>query len=129
MGRAERRQLERHALRNQRSYTMTDAEIRRMKLNAAEQATKNVMKSETITKFKEEITADAVNTAMLLMLVLPMKVLMEDYWPKTFEKKVPGFIEKVLDYYNQWIDGKLDMEQMKKELWEYGGVRLEETTE
>lgn len=129
MGRAERRQLERHALRNQRSYTMTDAEIRRMKLSAAEQATKNIMKSDTIVKIKEEITADAVNTSMILMLALPMKVLMEDYWPKTFQKKIPEFTDKVLDYYNQWIDGKLDMEELKKELWEVGGVRLEETTE
>ena len=127
MGRAERRRLERHALQNKRTYTMTDAEIRRMKISAAEAALKNVKNSDAIVQIKEEIAADAVNTAMLLMLVLPMKVLMEDYWPKSFEKKVPGFIEKVLDYYNQWIDGKLDMEELKKELWEVGGVRLEET--
>ena len=127
MGRAERRRLERHALQNNRTYTMTDAEIRRMKISAAEAALKNVKNSDAIVQIKEEIAADAVNTAMLLMLVLPMKVLMEDYWPKSFEKKVPGFIEKVLDYYNQWIDGKLDMEELKKELWEVGGVRLEET--
>lgn len=75
---------------------------------------------------KEEITADAVNTAMLLMLVLPMKVLMEDYWPKSYEKRIPEFTEKLLAKYNLWIDGKLDMEEMKKELWDYAGVRLEE---
>ena len=129
MGRAERRLLERQKAQRQKVYTLTEDEIRRIKRNAAESALKNVTKSDTITNLKEEITADAVNTAMLLMLVLPMNVLMEDYWPKTYEKKIPEFTEKLLNKYNQWIDGKLDMEKLKKDLWEYGGVRLEEVKE
>lgn len=127
MGRAERRLLERQKAQSQKVYTLTEDELKRIKRNAVDNALKNVAKSDVISNIKDEITADAVNTAMLLMLVLPMKVLMEDYWPKTYAKRIPEFTDKLLKKYNMWIDGKLDMEQMKKDLWEYGGVRLEET--
>ena len=69
---------------------------------------------------------DAINTAMTLLLVLPMEVLMDHYWKKTYAKKIPEFTELVLQYYERWQNGELDMDEMKKDLWEYGGVRLEE---
>lgn len=106
MSRAERRRQERQQKQKPRTYTLTDVEIR---------------------KIKEEAAAEAVNTAMTLMLVLPMEVLMDHYWIKSYSKKIPDFTEKVLEYYGRWVDGELDMEKMKKDLWEYGGVRLEET--
>lgn len=78
---------------------------------------------------KEEATYDAVNTAMTLLLTLPMEVLMDHYWQKTYAKRIPEFTEYVLDYYDRWLKGELDMDEMKKDLWEYGGVRLEESKE
>lgn len=78
---------------------------------------------------KEEVTYDAVNTAMTLMLTLPMEVLMDHYWQKTYEKRIPEFTEHVLNYYDRWLKGELDMDEMKRDLWEYGGVRLEESKE
>ena len=80
---------------------------------------------EQIEKEKAEIMNDAINQAMLLLLVLPMKVLMDFYWKKSYAKKIPEFTEHLLDYYAAWQEGKLDMDQMKKDLWDYGGVRLE----
>ena len=106
MGRAERRRQEKLKNQKPRTYTLTDVEIDEM---------------------KKDIAAQAVNTAMTLMLVLPMEVLMDHYWPKTYAKKIPEFTQHVLDMYGQWVDGKLDMEKLKADLWEYGGVRLEET--
>ena len=105
MSRAERRRLEKQRQQKPRTYTLTDVEIR---------------------KLKEEAAADAVNTAMTLMLVLPMEVLMDHYWKKTYAKKIPEFTQHVLDMYSKWIDGELDMEKLKEDLWEYGGVRFEE---
>lgn len=78
---------------------------------------------------KEEATYDAVNTAMTLMLTLPMEVLMDHYWQKSYEKRIPEFTEHVLNYYDRWLKGELDMDEMKQDLWEYGGVRLEESKE
>ena len=39
---------------------------------------------------------------------------------------MPEFINYVLVYYEQWQKGELDMDELREELWEYGGVRLEE---
>lgn len=74
---------------------------------------------------KEKAMADGRTEALALMFMLPMEVLMNHYWQKGYAKKLPGFTEHLLDYYEKWIDGKLDLEQMKDHLWEYGGIRLE----
>ena len=51
---------------------------------------------------------------------------MDHYWQKSYYKRLPGFVEHVLDYYERWQNGELDIEKLKEDLWEYGGVRLEE---
>lgn len=75
---------------------------------------------------KQEATDDAVNTAMVLLLTLPLEVLMHHFWPKSYAKRLPQFTELVLEYYSKWQNGELDMDKMKEDLWEYGGIRLEE---
>ena len=75
---------------------------------------------------KEEATSDAVNTAMILLLTLPLEVLMDHYWQKSYRKRIPEFTERVLEYYERWQNGELDMDKLKEDLWEYGGVRLQE---
>lgn len=57
-----------------------------------------------LTRVKQEATDDAVNTAMVLQ-----------------------FTELVLEYYERWQNGELDMEKLKEDLWEYGGVKLVES--
>lgn len=76
-------------------------------------------------KHKEEVTTDAINQAMILLLTLPLEVLMDHYWPKSYEKKIPEFTNYVLEYYERWQNGELDMDKLKEDLWEYGGVKLE----
>lgn len=79
-----------------------------------------------LAEMKRQATSDAVNTAMVLLLTLPLEVLMDYYWPKSYAKRIPKFTEHVLEYYQKWQDGELDMDKLKDDLWEYGGVRLEE---
>lgn len=119
---------------------MSRAEMRRMQREKkkAKTATYNLTKeqldamveeriSQRIKEVKEEATYDAVNTAMTLMLVLPMEVLMDHYWKKSYAAKIPEFTNYVLKYYERWMKGELDMDEMKEDLWVYGGVRLEES--
>ena len=119
---------------------MSRAEMRRMQREQkkAKTATYNLTKEQLdamveerigsrIKETKEAATYDAVNTAMTLMLVLPMEVLMDHYWQKSYATKIPEFTNYVLKYYERWMKGELDMDEMKKDLWEYGGVRLEES--
>ena len=118
---------------------MTRAERRRQQKDEikAKTATYNVTKAQLDMMVKEQIesklneikhqaTDEAVNTAMILMLTLPLEVLMDHYWTKTYDKKIPEFTNYVLEYYKKWENGEIDMDKLRDDLWEYGGVRLEE---
>lgn len=118
MGRAERRRLEREKSKQKTAtYTLTKEQLDKLVEDQIKDRLKVV---------KKQAMEDAINTAMTLLLVLPMEVLMDHYWKKTYAKKIPEFTELVLQYYERWQNGELDMDEMKKDLWEYGGVRLEE---
>lgn len=115
MGRAERRRAQKLEQKAKTAtYNLTKAQ-----LDAAvrEQVGKE------LERIKQEATDDAVNTAM----VLPLEVLMDHYWTKSYAKRIPKFTELVLEYYERWQNGELDMEKLKEDLWEYGGVKLVES--
>lgn len=79
-----------------------------------------------IDRIKKEAMEEAVNTAMTLMLVLPMEVLMDHFWQDSYQENIPKFTELVLDYYYKWQTGELDIEKLEEDLWKYGGVKLKE---
>lgn len=117
MGRAEIRRI----MKNERkektaTYNLTKAQLDAMVRSQIEKE---------LQKVRQQATDDAVNTAMILLLTLPLEVLMDYYWPKSYAKRIPEFTNHVLEYYEKWQSGELDMEKMKKDLWDYGGVRLE----
>ena len=70
---------------------------------------------------------DGANAALVLMLALPMTVLKEHYWKKSFPVRIRGFIGKVLDLYEDWQDDKIDINDLISDLWENGGVKLVES--
>lgn len=69
---------------------------------------------------------EAINTALLLTLTLPLEVLKTHYWPKSYKKKIPEFTDHMLDLYNQYLNGELDIEKLKKEFQEDTGYELVE---
>ena len=99
MGRAERRRLEKQKGKQVKTYNLTRSQLH----NAVRQVTEEDLK-----RIKQEAMEDAINTAMTLLLVLPMEVLMDHYWKKTYAKKIPEFTELVLQYYERWQNGELD---------------------
>ena len=119
MSRAEIRRKQRESQKaNTATYNLTKAQLDAL----VEQQICDRMK-----QVKEQATYDAVNTAMVLLLTLPLEVLMDHYWQKSYEKKIPEFTAYVLEYYQKWQDGELDMDEMKEDLWNYAGFRLEES--
>lgn len=121
---------------------MERAERRRTQKNEqkAKTATYNLTKAQLdaivrekigneLDRVKREATEEAVNTAMVLLLTLPLEVLMDYYWKKSYAKKIPEFTNHVLEYYEMWQNGELDMDKLKADLWEYGGVKLVEGEE
>lgn len=73
---------------------------------------------------KQAATEKAMTQAVTLMLVLPLEVLMDHYWKKSYAKRIPEFTQYVLEYFEKWENGELDMDELKRDLWEYGGVKL-----
>ena len=119
MGRAERRRTQKLEQKEKTTtYNLTKAQLDAM-------VRKKI--GDELTRVKQEATDDAVNTAMVLLLTLPLEVLMDNYWTKSYAKRIPKFTERVLEYYERWQNGELDMEKLKEDLWEYGGVKLVES--
>ena len=104
---------------------MTRAEMRRAARETSKKTKTYNLTEEQIQIIKQEATTTAVNEAMILLLTLPLEVLMDHYWQKTYDKKIPEFTNYVLEYYEKWQNGELDMDKLKQDLWEFGGVRLE----
>ena len=117
MNRQQRRAAERKEQKARtKTYNLTEAQLQAYVRQAIEKELKND---------HEEIMNESINTAMILLLTLPLEVLMDHYWPKSYAKKIPEFTNYVLEYYERWQNGELDMDKLKEDLWEYGGVRLE----
>lgn len=118
MGRAEMRR----AMRNEKKAKTATYNLTKAQLDALvkEQI------GEELKRVKQEATDEAVNTAMILLLTLPLEVLMDHYWPKSYAKRIPEFTNYVLEYYEKWQNGELDMDELKEDLWKYGGVKLVE---
>lgn len=75
---------------------------------------------------EEKYRNQAINTALLLTLILPAKVLKEHYWQKSYAKKLPEFNQQVLEMYDKFLNDGLDIQKLNEELWETAGIRFEE---
>lgn len=118
--RAELRRTQREEKRaNTATYNLTQAQLDAI---VSEKIGKKIAEA------KQEIYEETVNTVLALVLTLPLEVLMDHYWYKSYRQRLPGFVDKVLEYYGKWQDGEIDMEDLKKDLWEFGGIRLEGAT-
>lgn len=116
---------------------MSRAELRRQQKNDKKAKTKTfvftqeqmdaaIMKAltpklESIQKKAEE---NALETAMALTLTIPLKVLMDHYWTELNDERLGDFADYLIEYYEKWMNDELDMDQMKKDLWKYGGVKI-----
>ena len=106
-----------------RKYNSTQRAVNKALVDNSREIVREAAKKE-LNRVREEAFNDAVNQAMLLTLVLPAKVLMDIYWPKSYKKRVPEFVEHVLEYYTRWQEGEWDIDELKQELWEIGGVKI-----
>ncbi|EOS48280.1 hypothetical protein C810_01370 [Lachnospiraceae bacterium A2] len=117
------RQQRRYAERKNQKYKTATYNLTKSQLD---NAVKDSINSELEKAYQDGVN-EGVNQAMILLLTLPLEVLMDFYWKKSYAKKIPEFTQHVLDYYTAWQNGELDMDKLKEDLWERGGVRLEES--
>lgn len=114
MGRAERRRAEKSSGKKP-VYMLTEEQL-------------DIMIQERMDKewerLKQQIADDTTNEVLSVLFTLPMEVLMDDFWPKSYDKKIPQFTEKLLKKYDEYQNGKVDIEALKEKLWTYAGVKL-----
>lgn len=76
----------------------------------------------------EEIKSESVDTAMMLALTLPLQVLMDYYWTDLDERvrfeELSMFADRLVDYYEKWQNGELDIQKLTDDLWTYGGIKI-----
>ena len=85
MGRAERRRAQKCEQKAKTAtYNLTRAQL---------DALVREKISGELDRVKQEATNDAINQAMILLLTLPLEVLMDHYWPKSYAKRIPEFTE------------------------------------
>ena len=76
-------------------------------------------------RIRKQARDEAVETVMTLLLALPMEVLIGDgYWKKTAKRKIPKFLDDLLSLHDSWNKGVITLEEMRADLWKYGGVKL-----
>lgn len=85
MKRAERRRLEKQGKTVQKEAVLS-------------------MKASDLERIKNEAREEAVDTAMVLLLGIPVKVLHDKYGWGT-KKRLPEFAEAVLDVYSDFSEG------------------------
>lgn len=84
------------------------------------------MKQSDIKKIKQEATEQAVDTAMTLLLGIPVKVLKEKYgWG--MKKRLPEFCQAMLDTYDEFSGGDLTLEEFAELIYQECGVKFKRT--
>ncbi len=72
-----------------------------------------------------EALEDGIGAAMVLLLTIPMSILRDEYWPKSYKQKLPKFADQIIDMMNKWESGEVDLEQLREDIWNDAGIRIE----
>ena len=87
-----------------------------------------MVKGSDIQKIKEDTTDNAVTTAMVLLLALPIKVLHDKYgWG--MRKRLPEIAEAIIDEYESFAAGEMTLEQYSDMVYEYCGMKFKKNDE
>jgi len=102
MGRAEKRRLEREKVKKEVTYNLTAGQI---------------------AKLKQDATDEAISTAFILMLGLPIMVL-NDKFSKIYRKenRLENFMDELLELYDSFNKGYLTLDDILETIKEETGV-------
>lgn len=87
------------------------------------------VKSSDLTRIKQNATTQAIDTAFLLMLAIPVMVI-HDKYPQLMRREVDGkpraerFADLCLDLYDSFEKGYVTLEDLSQCLWEEAGIKF-----
>lgn len=103
---------------------MNRQQRRAMKKNNAEPV--YTVKPSDLTGIKEKATKDAVDTAICLLLSIPIKVMHDNYgWG--MKKRLPELAEAIIDEYQRFSDGDMTLQEYQDMVFKYCGVKFKKT--
>lgn len=114
--RAEFRRKQREKEKKGRIFNMTAEELKATLEKARKEERERVVEH-----IKKEVTADVLK----LMLIIPVNVLVSDYWQKSARKRVPAFVEECMKLYQATCEGTVSMEECQALAEEYSGIKWE----
>lgn len=81
------------------------------------------MKKSDIDRIKREAEEKAIDTVMVLLLSIPIKVMHEKYgWG--MKSRLPELSEALVDEYQAFSDGDMTLEEYQEMVYEYCGVKF-----
>ena len=117
MNRAERRRQAKAEKRKVATYNLTSDQLQTAVKRESDKFIKDAY---------EDGFRNGMNKALVLMWALPLIVLRDHFWKKTFQRQAKKFCEELFDLYSRWQDDEVDINEIRDDLWEYGGIRLQE---
>ena len=117
MNRAERRRQRKTEKRRTATYNLTSGQLQSMVKQESDKL---------ISDAYEDGFSDGINKALVLMWCLPLLVLREHFWQKSFPTRAKRFCDELFELYSRWQDDELDITEIQNQLWEVGGIRLQE---
>lgn len=121
MSRAEIRRAAKAAKKKTVTYNLTQEQ-----LDAIVAAKVNEYIDREFTNIRETVMNDAVVAAVRATYMIPLKIIKDKYWPKSYKRKLPGLAKEIVEMFDDWQNGRLDLRATEHELWDDAGVRFEE---
>lgn len=116
MTRAERRRLQKKERKKEAVYNLTSEQLCSQIHKRAAEEFKDIY---------QQGREEGMRDALVLTLALPLEVLIKEYWQDDFREKLPDFVDSVLRLYEDWLNDEISIEDLRDDLWEYGGVKLQ----
>lgn len=70
---------------------------------------------------REAVKAEMMN----IMFGIPVMVLRDKYWPKSYHRYLPTFVDHMLRYYEKWDGGLISTKEVKDVLWKDAGMQFD----
>lgn len=114
VSRAEMRRLQREEEKKKKTFVMTGKELQKIREQEYARAKQEL----------QEVNDNLAEELLLMMLVIPTNVLINDYWEKSAKKRIPKFVKDCMSLFRSWEDGHVSMTEMQKLTEEYAGFSL-----
>lgn len=121
MSRAEIRRAAKAAKKKTVTYNLTQEQ-----LDAIVAQKVNEYIDREFKNIRETVMNDAVVAAVRATYAIPLKIIKDKYWPKSYKRKLPGLAKEIVEMFDDWQNGRLDLRATEQELWDDAGVRFEE---